>query len=263
MNNKKHSSRIAISVTATLVIIAGGATTHFLANDDPSVPAPPSVRVQPTVSPEPPTEWIRGDKKPLANSADFSNLKNLAISLSYPLYEEGQRTHPAAYTGGGEIDTQLVAEPYKVAKSQARYIALASNSKSPPSELRNFADCGAFVATVIINYLDPDFPGLLVHKQLEYVKKPKNGWKKVSVDGGYNPSNLVPGDIFISNLGSVSNHVFMWLGTVDGHENTIAQAAYAPEGAAYAHLPALRENPIEPKKPDLQGRKYEVWRYVG
>lgn len=262
MKRKKRDSVIAIAAAATLVIIAGSASSQYLMSDPPSTPTQePSASAAPLPNPEV-QKWPRGSTKPLAKNADFSNMKNLAISLSYPLFDGGFQTHPAAFTGGGENDRVYVAAPYQEAKIRARAKAIANGNPYPPSDTRNFADCGAFVSTLVINFLDPDFPGLLVQRQRAYVENPLNGWKKISRNGQFNRKKLQPGDIFISTPGPYSGHMYMWLGTIDDQKNIIAQASYAPEGSSSAHLPALRVNPINSGQKDPQGRSYEVWRYV-
>lgn len=221
------------------------------------------INTSPPATHDPKKIWSEGDKEPLAASPDFANLKSFTVSLSYPLYRNGRETHPAAFTGGGDNDIRLASDAYKRAKLQAHQMAVRKNSQVPPSYERNFADCGAFIATIINTYLDPKFPGLLVRRQRAYLEQPSNGWQQISVDGDYDPTALKTGDIFVSTKSANSDHAFIWLGKVDRHDNVIAQAAFAPLGSPFAHLPALRANEIGPKAADSQGRQYEVWRFVG
>lgn len=263
MDSKKLSARIALIFCAVLVLlVAGLSLQNILGNESGQDDQPPTVSATPTPESRPSPDWRHGDPRPLAAEPDYSSLKSLAISLSYPLYEDGQETHPAAYTGGGSVDQDLASKPYREAKERANAIARGASSAQAPATTRNFADCGAFVATLVINFLDPHFPGLLVNRQLDYVEDPANGWKQVSVDGNYDPQALRTGDIFISTADAPSGHMWVWLGTVDGVKDVIAQAAYGPEGSS-AYLPSLHRIPIQPGEADPQGRHYEVWRFTG
>lgn len=231
------------------------------------------VQEQKQVSDEPPRPilkekplpaWSPGSKGPLAASPDFSSVKSLALSIAYPLYKGGGSTHPAAYTGGGPVDRSLASSSYKQAKSRARNIAKQFENAVVPSATANYADCGAFTATIVINKIDAHFPGLLVSRQRSYVKDPRNGWVKVAEGNSYNEALLRPGDLFISTEDPTkSGHTWIWLGKVNGQNDVIAQASFGPTGSKGAHLPALKINPLQGKPQDSRGRSYEVWRYQG
>lgn len=263
MVSTRFRSGVTLSIISAIVLAAGFTATNTIVFEE--APERPQVHVPapPPTSPETKKVWTKGDKRPLADSADFSSLKSLAVSLSYPLYNKGRETHPAAFTGGGDNDIRLASSAYKGAKHKAHLLAVSRNSQFPPSNTRNYADCGAFISTIINTFVDSNFPGLLVWRQRAYLEQPSNGWKKISVVGDYDPASLRTGDIFVSKRSTVSDHAFMWLGNVGGFENVIAQAAYAPPGSSFAHLPALRVNEIGPKESDSQGRRYEVWRFFG
>ncbi|GAA1410572.1 hypothetical protein AUR04nite_12620 [Glutamicibacter uratoxydans] len=208
------------------------------------------------------------DKQPtyqglLAPEPDFSSPKSLAISLSFPLFGLGDKPYPASYTGGGNADQVLASKQYYEAKARAHSIALAANNLVPPNSTRNFADCGAFVATVIVNTVDPSYPGLLVYKQRAYVQNPSNGWVKVGSSTTPNKNTLKVGDVFISSAEQRSGHTWIWLGRVDGIDNVIADASFGTDESSTAHLPVLRRNPIDGAREDARGREYDIWRYVG
>lgn len=263
MVSKKFRSGLTLSIISVIVLGAGITATSTIMSEETLTRPEAQATAPPPASHDTKRVWPKGDKRPLADSADFSSLKSLSVSLSYPLYSNGRETHPAAFTGGGDNDIRLASSSYKGAKRKAHLLAAKRNSKFPPSATRNFADCGAFISTVINTYVDSNFPGLLVRRQRAYLEQPTNGWKKISVAGDYDPAALMTGDIFVSKRGAISDHAFIWLGNVSGYKNVIAQAAYAPTGSPYAHLPALRVNEIGPKESDSQDRLYEVWRFSG
>lgn len=199
----------------------------------------------------------------LSPKPNYSSLKHLAISLSFPLFDSGRRAYPASFTGGGDIDRALASRQYYEAKARAESLALGTDNQIPPSSVRNFADCGAFVATVVINTIDPDYPGLFVYKQRHYVQNKSNGWRKVGTTT--KPLSYTPkiGDIFISNAETRSGHTWIWLGDVDGKRDVIADASYSSDESSTARLPGLRISPLVGKTEDTRGREYDIWRFVG
>ena len=205
-------------------------------------------------------QWPLGATAPLPKRLDYSSLKKLAISASYPLYYEGRSVHPSSKTGGGHIDAALASSNYKSLKAHANTIAKDHGNDKPPADNRNFADCGAFVSSLLISTVDPQFPGLIVDQQREYLHGVQNKWKRVGITGDGKNDDLKIGDIFISNDWDGPDHIFIWLGTVHGEKNIIANASYGKDGSTTAHLPALEKNPIRRKGKDHMGRTYEIWR---
>ena len=207
------------------------------------------------------------------STPDYSSAAALAISLSYPLYgpskEYGEKSHPYAYTGGGDNDQKLVSSSYKQARDRA--IAMTANTwnSSRPLRDRSWANCSAFTGTVINNTLDPNFPSNLVRNQYAYINKPENGWVNIGSAANYRPEKYEPGDIFISNGGGLSSlpdeeggHTFIWIGDYNGLKEVIAESSYGSEGSTGAKLPVLRINALKDGT-DSRGRDYEVWRFIG
>lgn len=207
------------------------------------------------------------------STPDYSSASALAISLSYPLYgpskDYGEKSHPYAFTGGGDNDESLVRSSYKMAR--ARAIELTKNvwNLSKPLEDRSWANCSAFTGTVINNTLDPNFPSNLVRNQYAYINKPENGWVKVGAAANYRPEKYKPGDIFITNGGGLSSlpdeqggHTFIWIGDYNGLKEVIAEAAFGSESSHGAKLPVLRINALKDGT-DSRGREYEVRRFNG
>lgn len=207
------------------------------------------------------------------STPDYSSAAALAISLSYPLYgpvqSYGKKSHPRAFTDGGNNDEVLVHSSYKQARARAIDITETTWNSSIPFDSRSWANCSAFTATVINNTLDPNFPSNLVRNQYAYINKPENGWVKVGPAANYRPEKYEPGDIFITTGGGLSalpdeqgGHTFMWIGNYSGLKEVIAEAAYGSEGSSGAKLPVLRINSLKDGT-DSRGRDYEVWRFVG
>lgn len=263
LERAKVRARVALSSIAVLLIVSGGVSTHLLLSDDSQSRAEQTDTSHSESSPRtlPEDDWVAGDRSPLAVAADYTNVISLATTLAYPTYQDGEEIHPAAYTGGGQVDQTLASDSYTAAKVRANQKATQANNPISPATKRNFADCGAFVATVIINTIDPDFPGLLVRKQQAYLEDPGNGWDKVASKSNFDPDTLKPGDLFVAVQDEVADHTWIWLGEHDGKKNLIAQASYGPEGSRLAHLPALKTIPIDPGQPDSLNRYYDVWRY--
>ncbi len=207
----------------------------------------------------------------LAAKPNYSSVKNLALSLSYPLFEAGQKPHPASYTGGGPVDRDLAAPAFYAAKERARSEASKAGNSSLPYSKSAFANCSAFTATVIVNTVDASFPGNLVSNQVAYVENPSNGWKKIATSETYNPKDLKPGDLFLhkyspDNPSTSTGHTWMWIGDYGGVKDVVAEASYGKPGSSSARLPALRIDPIQTSgKPgkDRIGRVYDVWRFQG
>lgn len=193
---------------------------------------------------------------------DYSSPKRLAISLSFPLFGSGENPYPSSYTGGGKTDRILASRQYYDAKSRAEAIAKTADNTLPPSGTRNFADCGAFVATVVINTIDPEYPGLFVSRQRDYVHNPRNGWVKVGNSEEADRSSLKIGDVFISSADQRSGHTWIWLGRVGGQDDVIADASFGTDESSTAHLPVLRQNPLTDKGKDSRGREYDIWRFL-
>lgn len=261
MECAKQRARVALSALAVLLVVSGGVSAHHLLSDQQQ-PNVEETYTEQEQSPEPPMGWVAGDHSPLAPSADYTNAISLATSLAYPAYQGGEDIHPAAFTGGGRVDQIMASDPYTAAKVRANRKATQVKNPIPPAMKRNFADCGAFVATVIINTIDPNYPGLLVREQKDYLEQPKNGWTKLASKSRFKPDALEPGDVFVAVQDGAADHIWIWLGDQNGERNLIAQASYGPDGSRLAHLPALKTMPIAPGQPDNLGRYYDVWRHT-
>ncbi len=196
------------------------------------------------------------------NQADFESLTSLSYSLSYPLGEDDSRPNPDSYTQGGNSDVLKTLDSYRLAKYKAYYIAKAHDNSSLPLLETSFANCSAFTATVIINTLDPDFPGNYVRNQRDYVNGTEDGWVKVARGENYNKNKLRAGDVFISRESNRPGHTWIWLGMINGVDSIVAEASYGPKGSATAHLPSLRVVPLDSQGRDSQGRTYDIWRYT-
>ncbi|MFT3942705.1 MAG: hypothetical protein QM705_02610 [Ancrocorticia sp.] len=207
------------------------------------------------------------------STPDYSSPAALAISLSFPLYgpgeKHGKKTHPGAYTDGGDNDQQLVRSSYKQARAHAIEMTANVWNSSPAFEESSWANCSAFTATVINNTVDPTFPSNLVRNQYAYMSKPENGWIRVGPAADYRPEMYKPGDIFITTGGGLAalpeeegGHTFMWIGDYGGLSEVIAESAYGSKGSSSAKLPALRVNALKDGV-DGRGRDYDVWRFVG
>lgn len=257
MERKNFRTASMYFLSGLLVLVGCGMPNDQLTNETNTN----AVHAEQNPRAEPSKLWERGEKSPLAQNADYTSAKSLAVSLSYPIYGDGSKSHPASFTGGGRIDAELASNVYKDVKTRARAVAKDFNNRYPPSDIANYADCGAFVASIIINLIDPDFPGLLVDRQREYVEQPQNGWGKVADGENYEESELQTGDLFISKNSAEPDHVWMWLGEVNGHQNVIADASFGREGSPSAYLPSLRINPLQSAPQDSRGRSYEIWRY--
>lgn len=110
-----------------------------------------------------------------------------------------------------------------------------------------YADCGAFVSTIVKNTMDKDFPWLGTEVQLEYMKNsPK--WQIY-----YKKSEAKPGDVFIT---TTKRHVMFYVGNLNGRD-TIAEASLG------THVGYLSSNPMTEDMIGYEGYQYYGFRYIG
>lgn len=202
----------------------------------------------------------------LSGNPKNSLAAELAVAMSYPLYQDGSKADPASRIPGGAADKRFASDLYKDLKRSAWQISVKSGNSFPAWPGEAYANCAAFTATAIIHVIDPNFPGNFTNKQREYLRDSENGWILVGEsEDGYDGKRLQPGDIFLSkHKEGVMGHTWMWIGSHKGQQNVVAQASYA--GVNYtAQLPALQIDPIlianKDDGTDKLGRAYEIWRY--
>lgn len=101
-----------------------------------------------------------------------------------------------------------------------------NDTASFATNLSGAQDCGHFVAVVVKNTVDPDFPAGGTPNMEEYMHKSPL-WQELTNEG--NESNLQPGDVFVANTGSGgygsdtypsggfggAGHIYIYLGGSD------------------------------------------------
>ena len=196
-----------------------------------------------------------------ARSPDYSGPAQLAISISWPLYAEGKKAHPMAYTGirGDDGETAAVLPSYAEARLRAANQQKWSGKERGILQAdRGFGNCSNFVSTIVINTLVPEFPTLAgeIHT---WVTNPENGWQLVGTSETYEPSSYLPGDIFVTRA---KGHTFMWIGEYGGYPDVVAEASFSSDERTRTGV--LRRYGLNPQTgEDRSGRLYDVWRYLG
>lgn len=131
---------------------------------------------------------------------DYSGPAELALSISWPLHEDGKKANPMSYTGirGEDGGTSAVLPSCAEARQRA-----ASRQEWPGKksgilpEDRVFGSCSNFVSTVVINTVTPAFPKF-TGEMYDWVTNPDNGWQLVGTSKTYDPSSYRPGDVFLT-----------------------------------------------------------------
>lgn len=200
-----------------------------------------------------------------STSIDIGSAVTLALELAAPLYGDGKRPDPASFVNRDGVirdDQELASSDYIAKRSEAiRSADEAGNPYLPETKRLRYANCSQFLGTVIINTIDPMYPGSLTKDQYPYVQNPNNGWEKVGTSEDYAPDDYQPGDVFLTRG---AGHTFMWIGEHDGFDDVIVEAAYAPEDSPQLRLPSLRRYVVDKDTGvDGAGRAYDVWRFVG
>lgn len=208
-----------------------------------------------------------GSAETLATAAkpDIASSVELALDLAIPLYGNGKSISPEAFVNYGGVvrnDQELASGEYLLKRMEAIRTAEAAGNPYLPQERRlRYAHCSQFVATVIINTIDPMYPGDLTKNQYPYVMNPNNGWQKVGTSETYTPKDYEPGDVFLTRG---AGHTFMWIGQHGEYSDVVAEASYAPERSEQLKLPSLKRYSVDAETGlDSAGRAYDVWRFVG
>lgn len=168
-------------------------------------------------------------------SVDTSSVVGLAISTAYTSKAE------ARVTPGDSYGTTRAKPEYKEAKAQA----MAISKEFMPTL---YASCDRYVATVIINTVDPELPWGSTANQGEYLlNSPK--WEQYT-----RKSQAQPGDIWITKT---RGHVILYIGDYNGVDS-IAHASYLDFVGTIDNAIYLNENMV-----DYGGRPYYGYRFVG
>lgn len=196
---------------------------------------------------------------------DVQSAVDLAIQLSTPLHGNGVRPDPRSFVNRDGVtrdDQAIASDDYLEAREDAIAAASAElNPYLPEQRTLVYAHCSQFLSTVILNTIDPMYPGDLTQHQYTYMRNPNNGWMQVGTSENYAPDEYHPGDIFLTRG---AGHTFMWVGPYGGHPDVVAEASFAPPGAEQQRLPSLKRYSIDRNSGlDAQGRGYDVWRFVG
>lgn len=161
-----------------------------------------------------------------------------AISIAYP-----RDQHAKANVSGNPYGTNVATKKYLQAKQNA--MKLGTSPEGMPSL---FASCDRFVATVIINTTDRNFPWGSTTEQQNYLSKsPK--WKQYT-----KKSEAQPGDVWVTKQ---NGHVILYAGKYQGID-TIVHASYLEFVGRVDNASYLNENMI-----DLGSREYYGYHYIG
>lgn len=185
---------------------------------------------------------------------------------------------PSEEIGDRAKAMDFMGDTYYAGKQEARdrfnalpeIQALPAARRYPPRIIRStYANCSGFTGAVIINTVDPYFPGdNNTSNQWAYVSTSDN-WELIGDSRQYNASQYKPGDIFLTPPAS-GGHTFMWIGNYTTQNGTtytevIAEASYAERFKRTLILPSLRRITAAFRNTglDTSERWYEIWRYVG
>jgi len=161
-----------------------------------------------------------------------------AISIAYP-----RDQHASANVKNDPYGADVATKKYLSAKHKALSIAT-----SPEGMRGLFASCDRFVATVIINTTDRNFPWGSTTEQQNYLSN-SSKWKQYT-----KKSEAQPGDVWVTRT---NGHVILYAGKYQGID-TIVHASYLEFVGRVDNASYLNENMI-----DLGGRSYYGYHYVG
>lgn len=207
---------------------------------------------------------VTADAASASSEPDTQSAVDLAIRLATPLGPKG-KADPKSFVNRGDVvrdDRDLAGAYYRTERNNAiRVASAAGNPFLPEEDRRRYAHCSQYMSTVILNTIDPMYPGDLTAHQYPYMKNPANGWVQVGTSESYDPSTYKPGDVFLTRG---PGHTFMWIGEHGGYSDVVAEASFAAEDSAQLKLPSLKRYSINTNTGiDGDGRAYDVWRFVG
>ena len=169
-------------------------------------------------------------------SADLSSTVALAVSAVWPPAQHQQAVC-------GNDPSGACAKPeYKDIRAK-----LAEKGLTWP----NYADCGMFVATMVIPTLDKEFPQAGTAVQYPYMMEHSDKWKPY-----YSKSEAQPGDVWITKPGEMG-HVVLWVGQQEDG------ASYTAEASWDSHSGKLQPDRFNDSLVDEMGRQYVGFHFVG
>ena len=169
-------------------------------------------------------------------SADLSSTVSLAVSAVWPPAQHQQAVC-------GNDPSGACAKPeYKDIRAK-----LAEKGLTWP----NYADCGMFVATMVIPTLDKEFPQAGTAVQYPYMMEHSDKWKPY-----YSKSEAQPGDVWITKPGEMG-HVVLWVGQQEDG------ASYTAEASWDSHSGKLQPDRFNDSLVDEMGRQYVGFHFVG
>ena len=169
-------------------------------------------------------------------SADLSSTVSLAVSAVWPPAQHQQAVC-------GNDPSGACAKPeYKDIRSK-----LAEKGYTWP----NYADCGMFVATMVIPTLDKEFPQAGTAVQYPYMMEHPDKWKPY-----YSKSEAQPGDVWITKPGEMG-HVVLWVGQQEDG------ASYTAEASWDSHSGKLQPDRFNDSLVDEMSRQYVGFHFVG
>lgn len=200
--------------------------------------------------------------------ADYSNLKNLLVSVSTPLVPE-VASDPRAYDPASETyffdDVNIISPAQRDLRARAIETALRVGNPTPPAQdgPGGYPHCSRFAASVVIPMIDPMFPGDLTTIQGAYLEDPRNGWERIG--DGTDRSATKLGDVWVTRE---PGHVFIYVGEYGGFPDVIADASYGGGGGengtrGNSYVARLRRWYLRTDGRDLASRYYYGYRYVG
>lgn len=251
------TSTLLSSTLVAITLVTGSTTAVAIPSTAPAAEAP--------ASSAPALGKAAGEPAPEVQEA-----VDLAIDLSFPLFENGRKAAPQSFVNRGDrvrSDRNEASDEYRAARLAAINAGRqAGNELLPQNRRMRYAHCSQYVSTVVLTTLDAEFAGNLTVRQDEYLNDPTqgwmNGWVKVGNSQDYDPSLYRPGDIFLTRG---PGHVFFWIGEHGGFDDVISDASFfAEKDSEKLRLPSLRRYFMKPESGvDSEGRSYDVWRYVG
>lgn len=183
------------------------------------------------------------------SNVDNSDAANLAVTVSYDNDNPNYADHVMVQkpTGSNGSATLL---PTTNKAIEIRKLAANGNDDT--------ADCGFFVASVVILTLDKNYPPNGTSIQEEYIKNTPDKWEKVD-EGRYtdlfNAGNVQPGDVLLTE-----NHTVMWVGydAIKEQYDYVNDTNYCIVGASQdTHGPYIQKHSIDTSK------SYRAYRHKG
>ena len=175
-------------------------------------------------------------------SFDNSSIVKLAIGMAWPRDQRANSKVTTMSDGGEAKATPAYVSAKKKAESEG--------GKDP---MNLWADCGRFVATVLRNTVDKQFPWGPTSDQYTYMEQHTELYKKI----GHDKKSAQPGDIIIKGGVGGSGHIAIYLGQYQGIDS-VADASMADRTGLIGDAGMYNDSMF-----GNGNRQFDLFRYIG